>query len=601
MGDYKNEYTGSHLLAIGINNYADPNFFPLGDAEKDAKALAEVLGGEPYGFSVTMLLGRAATKSAILTALSGLRSTKPDDRVIFYFAGHGYRLTDEFEHEVGYLGCSDTNPLDPYEGLEFEEVIKIRRWVKAKHIAFILDACFSGKSLGLTRAAVPQATAEEYMQRRSWQVLTAGGDEVVSDAQSMTGVLVQALSKGIPDESGPLTLSHVGQYVRDTVAARQKRLQIPVCQYLEGSSNGDMVLFIPPEVRAIDLLPRRLSRALTNEDAEIRYLAIAEAERLLADSSLADIVQKVLDDLLVNDDDREVRRRAKEALHVTVLSPAPPRVEAVPKHEPSPVPSASKQQTGLLLDASDILAILPRPFEWCEIPAGQVALEGSAGTFEVQPLWMAMYPITYAQFQVFVDAEDGFRNPRWWEELAADADHKKNPGNQYQKVDIHPRETVSWWDAIAFCQWLNARLGLPPIPADLTTQTLAGYLGIRLPAEWEWQWAAQGPDGREYPYGNTFDPNKSNTGELGIGKTTPVGTFSEGASPYGVLDMSGNVWEWCLNEYNPASLTRLTGGSARVVRGGAWYYGQYDARCSSRDRYNPDGRLDFSGFRVCVS
>src|SRR5262249_19662633 len=154
------------------------------------------------------------------------------------------------------------------------------------------------------------------------------------------------------------------------------------------------------------------------------------------------------------------------------------------------------------LDASNILSILPSPFEWCAIPGGRVALEGIAQPFDLLPFWMAKYPITYAQFQVFVDADDGFKNPEWWKELGADANHKKEPDRQQWKLDLHPRENVWWWDAVAFCQWLNARLGLPLLPASLNPQTLSSASSIRLPTEWEWLWAAQGPDGRAFPWGN---------------------------------------------------------------------------------------------------
>jgi hypothetical protein len=275
MGQYTNTYTASHAVVVGIDDYADPSFQPLGEAEADARAVAKVLAAKPYSFSVRTLLGAKATKAAVLRALGELSAaTQPDDRIVFYFAGHGYKLPDNLGNEVGYLACSDTVPGNPYAGLEFDEVTKIRRWAKAKHIAFILDACFGGKALGLTRG-VPGAAADKYMTRRAWQVLTAGGDEVVADAHSMTDILVRALREGIPGESGPLTFSDVGSFVKDEMAALTHGIQIPVCQYLAGSSNGEMILLAPsPAAGVVTPEPEPPARKAVVLDAPSRVFPV---------------------------------------------------------------------------------------------------------------------------------------------------------------------------------------------------------------------------------------------------------------------------------------------------------------------------------------
>jgi formylglycine-generating enzyme required for sulfatase activity len=209
--------------------------------------------------------------------------------------------------------------------------------------------------------------------------------------------------------------------------------------------------------------------------------------------------------------------------------------------------------------------------------------QGDKGRYDIAPFFMAKYLITYEQFQVFVDDPQGFKNGQWWEGLAAEAQHRQSPGQQRFTHDRNlPCETVSWYDGVAFCRWLTSRVGYE----------------VRLPTEWEWQWAAQGPDGREYPYQGAFDPAKGNTRETGIGGTTPVGSYPQGASPYGVLDMSGNIWEWCLNEYGKPENTGLAGSASRVVRGGAFNCDSGWARASYRGYSIPYDRYVGCGFRV---
>ena len=116
---------------------------------------------------------------------------------------------------------------------------------------------------------------------------------------------------------------------------------------------------------------------------------------------------------------------------------------------------------------------------WLKVSGGEIQIEKQ--TFKVQPFYIAKYPITYRQFEAFVEAEDGFKNSRWWKDLSADQDHKNKPGEQNFKFYNHPRENVSWYDAIAFCRWLNSRLGWADLPSNLSPKNLGDFKGIRLP------------------------------------------------------------------------------------------------------------------------
>lgn len=259
-----------------------------------------------------------------------------------------------------------------------------------------------------------------------------------------------------------------------------------------------------------------------------------------------------------------------------IRTPALPATPVGAGFKPVPMPIAGRDP---------ILDVLPPPFEWCAIPAGRVMLEKNAGTFKVKPFKMAKYPITYAQFQVFIDVKDGFYNLEWWTELAAKAEQKKQPDEQQWQDDDRPREHVSWYDAVAFTLWLSHKVGYE----------------VRLPTELEWQWAAQGPKGHRYPWRGDFDEKKCNTAEGRNGQTTVVDRYPAGASPFGVMDMVGNVWEWCLNNYSKPGDKDIKGTDARVIRGGSWNSNFSVAHATRRSTYNPYARNDIIGFRVVRS
>ncbi len=227
---------------------------------------------------------------------------------------------------------------------------------------------------------------------------------------------------------------------------------------------------------------------------------------------------------------------------------------------------------------------------WKTIPGGNVTLELEAKgwtrrfaakpVFTVQPFQMAQYPVTVAQWRTFLKASEGYdlliRKPRGWSP-------DRQPGR-----DNQPAVNVTWVEAVAFCQWLSDRLGC----------------AVRLPTEWEWQQAATGADPQnQYPWGPDWDESLANTYESNLGRMLAVGLYPSGKSKQNVMDLSGNVWEWCLNQYDQPKQTKVGGEARRVLRGGSWYGDRASARCASRYNYDPDYRIYYVGFRLvcCVS
>jgi formylglycine-generating enzyme required for sulfatase activity len=200
--------------------------------------------------------------------------------------------------------------------------------------------------------------------------------------------------------------------------------------------------------------------------------------------------------------------------------------------------------------------------------------------------WIAHYPVTNEQFAAFVEATQ----------------HKFEWGINWKSKSNHPVVRVSWNDAIAFCQWLNGALWF-----QITGQV------VRPPTEAEWEKAARGEQGNEWPWGNEFDPAKCNSKEGGIGDTTSVGTHSpQGDSPYGAADMVGNVFEWCHSLFKPYPYKANDGREAKswatddfhVARGGVWYLSGRAARCAHRQLaplYLPSDTYYGYGFRVVIA
>ncbi len=247
--------------------------------------------------------------------------------------------------------------------------------------------------------------------------------------------------------------------------------------------------------------------------------------------------------------------------------------------------------------------------ELIEIPTGTF-LMGSDSLPDAAPqhrlaldaFRIGKYPVTNAEYREFIAGGGYVDEHHWtavgWRWLASRGnDTAATQGDPRFSDARQPVIGVSWYEAVAYCRWLSDKLAR----------------AFRLPTEAEWEKAARGAsDARRFPWGNSFQADRANTAELGLGHTTRVDAFPQGVSPYGVCDLAGNVFEWTGSKWgrNWQQLEFVypydagdgredaEGSAARVMRGGSWFNPYYEANVSNRARYLPGSRGTNIGFRI---
>jgi formylglycine-generating enzyme required for sulfatase activity/tRNA A-37 threonylcarbamoyl transferase component Bud32 len=259
-------------------------------------------------------------------------------------------------------------------------------------------------------------------------------------------------------------------------------------------------------------------------------------------------------------------------------------------------PRASRNQKGFW--ESDFTGYSPVGFElpMVYIPAGEFVMGSDDREAEIdeEPVhnvflhgyWLGKYEVTFAKFDIFCRETGLYTNP------GAVSDKKRPADVGWGRGEL-PVINVSWNDAVEFCKWVSAKTGLR----------------FQLPTEAQWEKAARGTDMRKYCWGNN-PPGRGlvNFKESQMGRTTPVTQFPGDISPYGVMGMSGNVWEWCRDWYsedyyknspamNPEGPAK---GMTRVKRGGSWDANERGLRCTYRNSSYSAYRDYNLGFRLCV-
>jgi formylglycine-generating enzyme required for sulfatase activity len=192
--------------------------------------------------------------------------------------------------------------------------------------------------------------------------------------------------------------------------------------------------------------------------------------------------------------------------------------------------------------------------------------ETPAHSVTVEPFYIDKEPVTQAQCSGFLQKSKG------------------EPATYPDSQAAWPATNISWQDAQAYCGWA--------VP------------GTRLPTEAEWEFAARGTDGRLYPWGNNFSSALVNSLEGGLDHPEPVGIRPKNASPFGVLDMSGNVWQWCADDYKPypgQTSAFAIPDDAKVIRGGSFKSDQDHVTATTRNLDHASTRSPLIGFRCAKS
>ncbi|MBK8877048.1 MAG: SUMF1/EgtB/PvdO family nonheme iron enzyme [Haliscomenobacter sp.] len=633
----------NYLLVIGIDEYA--HCPPLYNCVKDAQDLIELLSSE-YSFSIDNdefppLFNQQATKENITDAFRRLAmNVTPEDNVLIYFSGHGeydnvfqqgYWVPVEAEEEkiTGYLPNSD--------------VRVFLNAIKSRHTFLMADSCFSG-ALFMDKSAGKIISRRSERDPSRWG-LTSGRNEIVSDGEpGKNSPFAESLLYWLRNNTGHLGVDQLCAHVKEHVEANSNQTPIGEPLKVEGHKNGLFVFHrLPKETNDWE---RALS--LNTPEAYAQFLEMhpksPHAEEAWWQRALLLNSAEAYDDYLDRYPGGRFARQALEALdhteedefwhtvqrkdtraayrsyldkysigryrtvaleRIAILRQHTALVEPFMKPQPETAPRANQPQQET---PARMVFVKGGTFEMgCTKEQGDDCFdkEKPAHNVTVKDFHIGRTAVTVADFKAFIedsryktDAEKQGLSRIW-----TGSEYKDGKGVNW-RCDVsgkvrpesesdHPVIHVSWNDAVAYCQWLAQKIGQR----------------YRLPTEAEWEYAARGgQESKGYKYAGShnlgevawFDGNSG-------GKTHPVGTKKP--NELGLYDMSGNVWEWCEDDWHGNYHGAPTDGSAwvdsprasrRVDRGGGWDYTALHCRAVLRNDDTPSGCYGDLGFRLAL-
>jgi formylglycine-generating enzyme required for sulfatase activity len=591
-------YDKSYALVIGVNDYV-AGWPKLPGVKKDIEEVARAL--ELHGFQVTKVENPdSAQLDKSFRDFIDAYGQGTDNRLLFYFAGHGHTLKQSYGEEMGYVVPVDApNPNTDQVGfrskaMSMEQMELYAKRIQSKHALFLFDSCFSGSLLAITRA-IPENIGYK-TSRPVRQFITSGSaDERVPDKSIFREQFISALEgEADRDKDGYVTGTELGMFLQDKVINYSRNAQHPQYGTIRNPNldKGDFVFALPKAASAPAVAASRAPTAQPTQPARVdpaqQELAFWNSVQNSKDpDDFKDYLEKYPAGLYTG-----IARRKLAAL-TSVAKPAP--------WTPAGGGAASNTTSGAWRPSSPKPGSAARTrngIELVYVPPGEFMMGSENGEAVEKPVhrvtiregfYMGKYEVTQAQWQAVMG---------------------NNPS--YFKGDNLPVEKVSWDDAISFIAKLNAHNN--------------GYT-YRLPSEAEWEYACRAGTTGDHAgaldslawYGNNSGRQYLDVREIAGtdsvnfvkrladngNQTHPVGAKQPNA--FGLFDMHGNVWEWCHDWYHDDYNGAPSDGRAwesggeqkyRVLRGGSWT--DFGTNCDSTDRYWPimGDHKSFIGFRV---
>lgn len=532
--------TGAYwALIIGIDQYQSVP--KLETAVRDATAIRDVLL-DRYSFSrnrIVELYNAQATRSSIESALYQIgRDAGKDDSVLIYYAGHGQY--DEDGH-LGWWVPVEAQAKNPGTFITNASIRDYINGMKAKHVYLVVDSCFSGTLFG-SRALPPindQWFSRLYQKPSRWG-LTSGSTEPVADrGKDGHSVFAYHLLALLKENTDPyLVPSQIHTKLAPLVANNSD--QTPRSEPLKGTGDegGQFVFRLASVGGNMPLVGSGNSVALDDE-----------RRRLQADRQALQAEREAMDQAR-----RQSEEQARLAGERAQVEAERRRLEEERKQfQVAKAPSYSApQQMGREITGQDGAPMML-------VPAGEF-LYGyrRPQQLSLPSFHMDKYEVTTRLYRAFLQATSRAQPTDWSQQVAL-----VGSGDR-------PVVNVTWHDADAYCRWA----------------------GKRLPTEQEWEKSARGTDGRAYPWGNERPTSRqARFGQSwnGYGTLAMVGSHDAGASPYGIQDLAGNVWEWTSSDADDRT---------KGLRGGSWQNVAENLESSLRYRNPPhEPELHLIGFR----
>ena len=557
-------YRQSYALVIGVSRYTN-GLKSLPGVSEDIPEVKNAL--ENNGFEVTVVMNPdATTMKQAYTDFIARYGQGSDNRLLFYFAGHGYTERMPYGGDIGYICPSDapspnTSPA-AFAGnaIPMAEVEIFAKRIRSNHAMFIFDACFAGQIFTPNNRAIPAIISYKTHDPVRMFITSGTAEEEVPDNSIFRPQFTQAL-KGDADANhdGFITGTELGEYLQTTVVNYSNNAQHPQYGKIRDPKldKGDFVFTVnqplskPPVIvneRALELYGQL---ELTTEISGMLYIDGEKVREVNANTVLT---------LNVSAGTRKIEIMGEETVEKEVAITANETANLTMKKRPR--------------------ESLSRDLEMVFVQGGTFEMGSNDGYSNEKPV----HSVTLDDFSI---GKTEVTQTQWREVMGSDP-----PGLDNKGCDQCPVEGVTWDDVQNFITKLDQKTGKT----------------YRLPTEAEWEYAAKGGnESRGYPYSGSSNLddvawNNQNSGN----KTHPVG--QKQPNELGLYDMSGNVWEWCGDWYgpgyyqgNPVSNPKgPSSGSIRVNRGGSWY--DYPEICHTtiRNYYTPDNRRNFLGFRLVL-